>query len=331
MFKKILITGSEGFIGSHVTELFVKQGFNVRALVYYNSFNSYGCFDYVDSNLKKKINFIFGDVRNYDSVLQASKGCDIIIHLAALIGIPYSYITQESYLDTNVKGTLNVLQAARQLKISRIILTSTSEVYGSAQYIPINESHPINPQSPYAASKVAADAFGVSFYKSFNLPVTILRPFNTFGPRQSSRAIIPTIINQIVNNNKILNIGNLYPTRDFTYVEDLAKSFLLALRSKKSIGRILNIGSNFEISIKDLASRIIKITNSNIKIKIDKSRKRAKSSEVSRLYADTKYARNLIKWKSFHKNDFNFRLKQTIDWFKEHKNQLFEGYNKYIV
>lgn len=326
MKKKILITGADGFIGSHVVELFVKKGYQVRAFILYNSFNSYGWFDDIDINVKSKIDFFFGDIRNYDSVYASMQGCSAVLHLAALIGIPYSYSTPSSYLETNVTGTLNILQAAKNLKLKKIVLTSTSEVYGSAQYIPMDEKHPINPQSPYAASKVAADAFGMSFYKSFNLPITILRPFNTFGPRQSERAIIPTIINQILKKKKYLDIGNIKPTRDFTYVEDTALAFLLALKSKSNIGKIINIGSNFEISIESLAKRIIFLTKSKIRIRIDKKRLRPKLSEVDRLFADTSLAKKIFKWRPFlnKKNNFDNALLKTINWFQKnnHKKKI---------
>jgi dTDP-glucose 4,6-dehydratase len=321
MKKKILITGAEGFIGSHVVELFVKKGYNVKAFILYNSFNNYGWLSDIDNKIKSKIEFYFGDIRNYDSVFSSMNNCSSVIHLAALIGIPYSYNTPSSYLDTNVLGTLNILQAAQNRKLKKIVLTSTSEVYGTAQNIPMNEKHPINPQSPYAASKVAADAFGLSFYKSFNLPITILRPFNTFGPRQSERAIIPSIINQIIEENKFLKIGNLNPTRDFTYVEDTALAFLYALKSKKNIGKIINVGSDFEISIASLVKRLIFLTKSKIKIKIDKKRLRPKKSEVDRLFADTKLAKSIFNWTPnlSKKNNFDIALLKTINWFKKNK------------
>ena len=323
MKKKILITGAEGFIGSHVTELFIRKGYHVKAFILYNSFNSYGWLDDIDIKMKSKIDFYFGDVRNYDSVFLSMKDCSVVLHLAALVGIPYSYNTPSSYIDTNVTGTLNILQAAKKLKLKKIVLTSTSEIYGSAQYIPMDEKHPINPQSPYAASKVASDALGISFYKSFGLPVTILRPFNTFGPRQSERAIIPTIINQILKKNKYLNIGNIKPRRDFTYVEDTANSFLLALKSKNNIGKIINIGSNFEISIKSLIKKIIFLTKSKIKIKIDSQRLRPNYSEVDRLFADTKIAKKILKWKTNlnKKKNFDEAILKTINWYKKNYHQ----------
>jgi dTDP-glucose 4,6-dehydratase len=331
MKKKILITGADGFIGSHVVELFVKKGYQVRAFILYNSFNSYGWFDDIDINVKSKIDFFFGDIRNYDSVFASMQGCSAVLHLAALIGIPYSYSTPSSYLETNVTGTLNILQAAKNLKLKKIVLTSTSEVYGSAQYIPMDEKHPINPQSPYAASKVAADALGMSFHKSFNLPITILRPFNTFGPRQSSRAVIPTIINQFLGKNEHLNLGNIYPKRDFTYVEDVASAFYLAFKSNKNIGKILNVGSGFEISIKQIVERVSSITNYKIKIKLDNKRKRTKNSEVTRLCANYNLAKKDLGWKPQFSglNKFNIGLEKTINWFSD--NNYLENSKKYIL
>jgi len=293
MKKKILITGSEGFIGSHVVEFFLKKNFYVKAFVYYNSFNSIGWLKEIKKN--KNLEIFPGDVRNYDTVYDALKDCYAVIHLAALIGIPYSYNTPDSYVSTNVVGTLNVLQASRKLKTKRVIITSTSEVYGTAQYIPIDEQHPLNPQSPYAASKVAADALAQSFYKSYKLPVTIVRPFNTYGPRQSERAIIPTIINQILSN-KVVELGNLTPTRDFTYVEDVAKAFYLVLNKKKSIGKVINIGSSFEISVKKLFLIIRKLIGKKNILKIINKRKRPKNSEVERLFADIKVAKKILTW-----------------------------------
>jgi dTDP-glucose 4,6-dehydratase len=253
------------------------------------------------------------------------KGCHAVMHLAALIGIPYSYLTPESYVDTNVKGTLNILQAAKQLKLSKVIITSTSEVYGTAQYVPINENHPINPQSPYAASKVSADALAMSFYKSFNMPITIIRPFNTFGPRQSNRAIIPTIINQLIANRKYIKLGNLNPTRDFSYVEDVANAFYKVLISKKCIGKIINIGSNFEISIKKIVYLVLNILKiKNIKIIFEKVRARKKNSEVFRLYSSNLLAKKIIKWSpKFSKSKgFYLGLTKTVEWYLKKKNRI---------
>jgi len=324
MKKKILITGSEGFIGSHVVEFFLKKNFFVKAFVYYNSFNSIGWLK--DIKKSKNLKIFPGDVRNYDTVYDALKDCYAVIHLAALIGIPYSYNTPDSNVSTNVVGTLNVLQASRKLKTKRVIITSTSEVYGTAQYVPIDEYHPLNPQSPYAASKVAADALAQSFYKSYKLPVTIIRPFNTYGPRQSERAIIPTIINQILSN-KVVELGNLTPTRDFTFVEDVAKAFYLVLNKKKSIGKIINIGSSFEISVKKLFLIIRKFIGKKNTLKIINKRKRPKNSEVERLFADIKVAKKILKWNASYSGISGFKkgLVKTISWFKNSKN--LQNYN----
>jgi len=325
--RKILITGSEGFIGSHVVEFFLKKNFFVKAFVYYNSFNSIGWLK--DIKKSKNLKIFRGDVRNYDTLYDALKDCYAVIHLAALIGIPYSYNTPDSYVSTNVVGTLNILQASRKLKTKRVIITSTSEVYGTAKYIPIDERHPLNPQSPYAASKVAADALAQSFYKSYKLPVTILRPFNTYGPRQSERAIIPTIVNQILSN-KVVELGNLTPTRDFTYVEDVAKAFYLVLNKKKSIGKIINIGSSFEISVKKLFLIIRKLIGKKNTLKIINKRKRPKNSEVEKLFADIKVAKKILTWNASYsgKSGFKKGLVKTISWFKNSKN--LQNYNSDI-
>jgi len=324
--KKILITGADGFIGSHLTELLVKKGYNVKVMIYYNSFNSYGWLDTVDPKIKKEIEFCPGDVRNFDSVFSIMKNCDRVIHLAALIGIPYSYVSPENYLSTNILGTLNILNAAKNLNFQKIILTSTSEVYGSAQFVPITEKHPINAQSPYAATKVAADSLGMSFHKSFGMPVSILRPFNTFGPRQSARAIIPTIITQILSKKKIIKVGSLSPTRDFTYVEDTAAAFERCLKEKKSIGKIINAGSGYEISINNLIQTICNLMNYRLSIKVDKSRMRPKDSEVDRLLANSDLAKKLLKWDTKYKKqkNLNYGLKKTIDWFEINYNKYYK-------
>ena len=324
MFKKILVTGSDGFIGSHLVEYLVKKKVNVKAFVYYNSFNSYGWLDRIDLEIKRKIEFVSGDIRNFDVVYEASKDCDAVIHLAALIGIPYSYVSPENYIDTNIKGTLNILKAAKLNNLKKIILTSTSEVYGTAKYIPIDEKHPLNAQSPYASTKIGADSLGMSFFKSFNMPITILRPFNTYGPRQSARAVIPTIISQILSNNKYIKLGNLNPTRDLNYVEDVVRAFYLCLNKKKTIGKIINIGSNYEISIRDLAYMIADIADKKIILFNDKIRQRPKKSEVERLYSSNKLAKNLLKWKPDYAGKAGLKngLTKTFEWFKKN-NQLF--------
>ena len=318
----IFITGSEGFIGSHLTESLVKKGHNVKCLVLYNSFNSWGWLDHINKNIKKNIEVITGDVRDEYLIRNIVKQkTDVVINLAALIGIPYSYRASKSYLDTNVYGLLNILNSAKNSNVKKIIHTSTSEVYGTPKFIPISEDHPISGQSPYAASKIAADQIALSYEKSFNLPITILRPFNTFGPRQSARALIPTIITQILKE-KNLKLGSLYPTRDFTYVEDTVTGFINSINNKKNIGEIINIGSGFEISIKELANKISKLMSKKIVIKKHNLRIRPKHSEVKRLLASTKKAKKIINWnpKFSNKRGFEEGLKKTIEWFSNSKN-----------
>jgi NAD dependent epimerase/dehydratase len=310
--KKVLVTGAGGFIGSHFTERLTELGVEVTAFVRYNSRNYWGWLE--ESKYLKDINIITGDIRDYDSVKSAMKGADIVFHLAALIGIPYSYESPLAYIKTNIEGTYNILQAARELNIEKIIHTSTSEIYGTAQFIPITETHPINPQSPYAATKASADLLALTFYRSFETPVAIIRPFNTYGPRQSARAIIPTIITQIASNNCKIKLGSLFPTRDLTYVKDTVEGFIKVAESDKSIGEIINIGSNFEISIKDLANLIAEIMNKEINIEVEDKRVRPENSEVERLLADTTKAKELIGWSP----KYNIRegLKETIDWIE---------------
>jgi len=319
---KILLTGSEGFIGSHLVEKLVKNGHELTCLVLYNSFNSWGWLDKIDDKIKKNIKIITGDIR--DEFLVKSlikKNTDVVINLAALIGIPYSYRSPKSYFETNSIGILNILNSSINSNVKKIIHTSTSEVYGTPKYIPIDESHLVSAQSPYAASKIAADQIALSYNKSFNLPVTILRPFNTFGPRQSLRAIIPTIVTQLIKN-KVLKLGSLYPTRDLTFVDDTVDAFVSTLNKKKDIGEIINIGSGFEISVKDLVSQISKIMGVKIDIQKEKKRIRPKKSEVDRLYADIKKAKKILNWtpKYSKKNGFEKGLKKTIEWFSKVEN-----------
>ncbi len=318
---KILITGAEGFIGSHLVENLVGKGHHVTAFVLYNSFNSYGWLEHIDKRKFKKIKIITGDIRDFQSVALALKNKDVVINLAALIAIPYSYQAARSYIETNIIGTHNILEAAKRNKIKKIIHTSTSEIYGTAKYAPIDEKHPINSQSPYAATKASADQLAISYYHSFNLPVTILRPFNAFGPRQSMRAVIPTIIGQIINSNKV-NIGNVKPTRDFTFVTDTVEAFSLAIKAKDINGEVINIGSNFEVSIKEIIEMIASITNRNIIINKDLKRIRPKSSEVDRLICLNKKAKYLLKWSPSYsgKKGFKTALKMTINWFLEKEN-----------
>ena len=319
---KILLTGSEGFIGSHLVEKLVKNGHELTCLVLYNSFNSWGWLDKIDDKIKKNIKIITGDIR--DEFLVKSlikKNTDVVINLAALIGIPYSYRSPKSYFETNSIGILNILNSSINSNVKKIIHTSTSEVYGTPKYIPIDENHLVSAQSPYAASKIAADQIALSYNKSFNLPVTILRPFNTFGPRQSLRAIIPTIVTQLIKN-KVLKLGSLYPTRDLTFVDDTVDAFVSTLNKKKDIGEIINIGSGFEISVKDLVSQISKIMGVKIDIQKEKERIRPKKSEVDRLYANIKKAKKILNWtpKYSKKNGFEKGLKKTIEWFSKTEN-----------
>ncbi len=318
---KILITGAEGFIGSHLTEALIKKGHSVKCLTLYNSFNNWGWLDTLSIETKKKIEVIPGDVRDKELITKAMKKVDIVFNLAALIGIPYSYKAPRSYVDTNINGILNILNAARELKTKQVIHTSTSEVYGSAQSIPITEHHPIIGQSPYSASKIGADQMAISYYKSFNLPVTIIRPFNTFGPRQSSRAVIPTIITQILKNQPI-KLGSTNPTRDFTFVEDTVAGMMCAINNKKSIGEIINIGSGFEISINKLYLTISKLMGRKLKLIKSKNRIRPKNSEVMRLCASIKKAEKILKWKPKYQKlkGLEDGLIKTINWFKNKEN-----------
>ncbi len=321
--KKILITGATGFIGSHLTELCVKKGFKVTAFDRYNPNYNLGCLK--NSKVKSKINFEFGDIRDFDSVSKLVKNNDIVFHLAALIGIPYSYISPLAYLKTNVEGTYNILEASKHHKVKQVIITSTSETYGTAQYVPMDERHPLLAQSPYSASKISADQISMSYWNSYKLPLKIIRPFNTFGPRQSPRAIIPTIILQAMNNQTI-KLGNLKPTRDFLFVENTANAFIEVMKSKDLFGKVVNVGSGDEISIKKLANQIKKILNSKSKIIEDKERIRVKSSEVLRLKCDN----GLIKKNTNWKISINFKkgLIKTIDWFKKNNNrELSKIYN----
>ena len=317
----IFVTGACGFIGSHLIERLTKLNHNVKAFTYYNAQNSYGWLDNIDPKILKNIEIISGDIRDYEFLNKNIKKIDTIIHLAALIGIPYSYHASRSYIDTNVSGTFNILDCAKNNNVSKTIITSTSEVYGTAQRVPIEENHLLNAQSPYAASKIGADQLALSFNKSFKLPVSILRPFNTFGPRQSARAIIPTIITQILKSNKI-KLGNLTPTRDFTYVEDTVEAFVKALKASKISGEVINIGNNFEISIKDTLEIIKEICGKEIQLIKDKKRIRPKNSEVNRLLASTKKAQRLLKWKPQYAGKKGFRkgILKTINWFKKKEN-----------
>jgi dTDP-glucose 4,6-dehydratase len=314
--KKILITGAAGFIGSHLTELLIKQGFVVKAFVKYNSKNNWGWLE--TSEVKNEVEVITGDIRDYDSVYNAMKDCNSVFHLAALIGIPYSYVSPLAYIKTNIEGTYNILQASKELGVEQILVTSTSETYGTAQYVPIDEKHPMVGQSPYSASKIAADQLAISYYRSFNLPVKIVRPFNTFGPRQSARAIIPTIITQILSGKRKINLGNLNPTRDLTFVKDTCKGFIEIYKSEKLFGEITNIGMKEEITISDLVHKIAKLLNTPIEIETEEQRVRPENSEVERLFCDNTKLISNTNWKP----DYNLEkgLVETIDWLKKNIN-----------
>lgn len=310
---KILVTGSEGFIGSHLTELLVEKGFEVKAFVRYNFENDWGWLE--ESKYKNDIEIYTGDVRDFDSVYDAMKDVDVVFHLAALIGIPYSYISPLAYIKTNTEGTYNILESGRKLNLKRIIITSTSEIYGTAQYVPIDEKHPYNPQSPYAASKASADHLALSYYRSFGTPVTIIRPFNTYGPRQSARAVIPTIISQILAGKKQIKLGNLSPTRDLNYVKDIANGFITVGLNENTIGDVYNLGSGQEISIKDLAEKIIELTGKEVEIIGDTQRIRPEKSEVERLLSNAEKAKKVTGWEP--KYTLKEGLKETIDWIKD--------------
>ena len=318
--NKILVTGADGFIGSHLTEELVKQGYEVRAFVFYNSFNSWGWIDSFPEEIKNKIEIFAGDIRDPNGVRIAMESCDTVFHLAALIGIPFSYHSPDSYVDTNIKGTLNVLQAARLLKTERILVTSTSEVYGTAQYVPIDEKHPFQGQSPYSATKIGADRIAESFFRSFELPVTIVRPFNTYGPRQSARAVIPAIISQLLNGIEEIILGDLTPIRDFVFVKDTVNGFIEIAKSQKTIGEEINIATQSEISIGDLAQTIINIINPQAKIICDKHRIRPEKSEVKRLCGSNEKLKKLTNWQQMY--SLKDGLKETIDWFNNKENLI---------
>jgi NAD dependent epimerase/dehydratase len=316
--NKILITGADGFIGSHLVEYLIENGFNVRAFVYYNSFNSYGWLDTISNETKRKIEFFPGDIRDPNGVREAMKGVDIVFHLAALIAIPFSYHSPDSYIDTNVKGTLNILQAARDNNVKRVLVTSTSEVYGTAQFVPITEMHPKQPQSPYSASKIGADAIADSFYRSFELPITIVRPFNTYGPRQSARAVIPTIISQLLNGAEEIKLGDITPTRDLLYVKDTINGFLKIAQCNELIGHEVNISTQSEISVGDLAQQLINKINPKAKIITDSVRLRPEKSEVFRLFGSNEKLKTYTNWDQ--KYTLEQGLKETIEWFSTKEN-----------
>lgn len=320
--KKLLVTGADGFIGSHLVEKLVQSGYQVKAFVQYNSFGTWGWIDSLPKEIKQQIEIFSGDIRDPYGVKRSLEECDAVLHLAALIAIPYSYHSPDTYIDTNIKGTLNVLQAARELEIEKVVHTSTSEVYGTAKYVPIDEDHPLQGQSPYSASKIGADQLAISFYSSFNTPVSIIRPFNTYGPRQSARAVIPTIISQIASGHDVIKLGALTPTRDFNYVEDTVNGFISILESTTSIGEVINIGSNFEISIKDTAETIARVMKSKVEFITDEIRLRPENSEVERLWASNQKASELLGWKPKYGGIEGFEkgIQKTVDWFVDPKN-----------
>ncbi len=318
----VLVTGADGFIGSHLTEALVRAGRNVRAFTLYNSFNSWGWLDQCSADVRGQFEVFSGDIRDPNGVRTAMKGCDAVLHLAALIAIPYSYHSPDTYVDTNIKGTLNIVQAARDLGVAKVVHTSTSEVYGTARFVPITEEHPLQGQSPYSASKIGADQIALSFYTSFGTPVHVLRPFNTYGPRQSARAVIPTIITQIANGKREIKLGAVHPTRDFNYVADTVGGFMAALDSPRGLGEVINIGSNFEISIGDTARTIAELMGADIRIVTDEDRLRPEKSEVERLWADNAKALELLGWQPGYggREGFKRGLSETIDWFVQANN-----------
>lgn len=313
--KKVLVTGADGFIGSHLTESLIEKGYKVKAFVYYNSFNNWGWLDTLPKEKLEQIEIFSGDIRDPNGVREAMKDVDMVFHLAALIAIPFSYHSPDSYVDTNIKGTLNVLQAARDLNTERVLITSTSEVYGTAQYVPIDEKHPYQGQSPYSATKIGADRLAESFYRSFKLPVSIVRPFNTFGPRQSARAVIPTIITQLLAGKDEIKLGSLSPTRDFNYVKDTAAGFIAIAESEKTIGEEINIATQQEISIGDLAKEIISQINPSAKIICDEQRLRPEKSEVNRLLGANAKIKELTDWQQQY--TFEQGIAETIEWLRQ--------------
>lgn len=331
MGEKVLVTGAGGFVGSHLTEMLVHSGHDVRAFVHYNSVGSWGWLD--TSEIADAVEILSGDIRDSSCVRGAMQGCGSVLHLAALIGIPYSYRSPDSYVDTNVKGTLNVVQTACDLGVGHVVHTSTSEVYGTAQFVPITEDHPLQGQSPYSASKIGADQIAFSYHASFGLPVTILRPFNTYGPRQSTRAIIPTVIGQIVDGSRRLRLGALHPTRDFSFVKDTAAAFVAALDSEGGVGEVVNIGSDFEVSIGDTVKVIADVMGVEVEVETDDARVRPERSEVERLWASNGKARELLGWAPAYGGSNGFRrgIGETVAWFSEPLNQSGLRSDRYVI
>jgi len=319
---QVLVTGADGFIGSHLTEALVREGYKVRAFVLYNSFNSWGWLDQAPKDIRDNLDVFSGDIRDPHGVRQAMQGCEAVLHLAALIAIPYSYHSPDTYVDTNVKGTLNVLQAARELGVRRVVHTSTSEVYGTARFVPMTEEHPLQGQSPYSATKIGADQLAFSFYSSFGLPVVTARPFNTYGPRQSARAVIPTIITQMLGGQRQIRLGKVSPTRDFNYVKDTVSFFLAALASDKGAGEVINCGSNYEISIGETVQVIAEALGVSVEVVTDEARMRPEKSEVERLWADNTKARTLFGWGPAYGDRDGLRrgLAETAEWFRNPAN-----------
>ena len=316
--KKVLVTGADGFIGSHLCEHLLAVGAEVKAFVYYNSFNSWGWLDETDAHVKQSLDVFSGDIRDPHGVRTAMQGCDVVLHLAALIAIPYSYHSPDTYVDTNIKGTLNVVQAARELGVERVVHTSTSEVYGTARFVPITEAHPLQGQSPYSASKIGADHMALSFHAAFETPVAVIRTFNTYGPRQSARAVIPTIITQIANGKRQIQLGDVSPTRDFNYVRDTCRGFLELARCDAAIGEVVNIGSNYEISVADTLNLIRELMGSDVEFLTDEQRIRPGKSEVFRLWCDNTKIHGMTGFKP--QFDIRSGLQATIDWFTQPEN-----------
>ena len=331
--SKILVTGSDGFIGSHLVETLVRAGRDVRAFVLYNSFDSWGWLDDSPADIRKSIEVVMGDVRDPNFVRTAMKGCDSVLHLAALIGIPYSYHAPDSYVDVNIRGTLNVVQAARDLGTSKVVVTSTSEVYGSAQFVPITEDHPLVGQSPYAATKIGGDQIALSYHRSFGTPVAVARPFNTYGPRQSTRAVIPTIVAQLAKGSNVVKLGATRPTRDFNFVTDTARGIMAINDNPASVGEVINIGSNYEISVGDTVAMIAEVMGKNIEIECEAERLRPEKSEVERLWADNAKAKRLLGWSPEFGGRDGFRrgLEITAKWFSDPKNHERYRTDRYTV
>lgn len=316
---KVLVTGADGFIGSHLTEELVRKGHKVRAFVFYNSFNSWGWLDHAPKDIRDNLEVFPGDIRDPYGVRQAMTGCDAVFHLAALIAIPYSYHSPDTYVDTNIKGTLNVVQSARELGVKKVVHTSTSEVYGTARFVPITEEHPLQGQSPYSATKIGADQLAMSFYLAFGTPIAIARPFNTYGPRQSARAVIPAVITQIAKGRKSIRLGALHPTRDFNYVADTVRGCIAVAEADASVGQVINIGSNHEISIGDIVTLIAEVMDASIEVETDVVRLRPAKSEVDRLWADNGKARRLLGWEPLYTGRDGLRrgLEETVRWFTD--------------